>query len=226
MMSEAQLWESNALKHLQQVSQARGMKFYVNPPREVVPDFLGDHQPDAIALGSDGGIIIEVKFRGVPSIEPQLAAIARKVSDQKGWEFRAIYLNPPADQTLPLAKPTQAQLQATFREIEALIKDGHPAAALVTAWAALESLARLAHADTEARPLSGFSPVQPIQTLAEQGYIENEPAQRLREMAKLRNAVVHGDFSVHVPAKQVEDLLKQLRAIADNIVSVISEQKS
>ncbi|MEA2738141.1 MAG: hypothetical protein QOH05_1448 [Acetobacteraceae bacterium] len=137
MRSEAQLLESNALRNLQQVSEARGMKFYINPSRELVPSFLGDIQPDAIAIGPEGGIIIEVKLRGSPASEKQLAAIARKVSGQKGWEFRAIVLNPPTDGTPSIAKPTPEQLQVTFEEIEALTKGGHPAAALVTGWAAL-----------------------------------------------------------------------------------------
>lgn len=223
MMSESQLGESNILRNLRQVSEARGLKFYVNPPSEVVPAFLGDFQPDAIAVGPDGGIIIEVRHRRSPASEHQLAAIARRVSDQKGWEFRAIYLDPPMDGTPPIAKPTPGQIQAGLGEIETLTKAGHPAAALVTAWAVLESLARLATANSEARAPKGFSPIQAIQTLAEEGYIENDAADRMREMAKLRNAVVHGDFSVEIPAEQVAGLARQLREIASDIVSSTPE---
>lgn len=226
MMSESRLWESNILRNLQQVSEARGLKFYVNPPREVVPAFLGGFRPDAIAVGPDGGIIIEVKHRRSPSSEQQLAAIAKKVSDQKGWEFRAIYLNPLMDETQPIATPTPEQIQARLGEIGALTKAGHPAAALVTAWAVLESLARLATANSQARTPKGFSPLQAIQTLAEEGYVENDAADRLREMAKLRNAVVHGDFSVDVPVEQVEGLLSQLQGIASDIMSATQESTS
>src|SRR4051795_5155667 len=111
MISESQLWDSNILRNLQQVSEARGLKFYLNPPREVIPAFLGDFRPDAIAVGPDGGIIIELKRRRSSASEQQLAAIAKKVSDQKGWEFRAIYLNPPMDETQPIAAPTPEQIQ-------------------------------------------------------------------------------------------------------------------
>jgi hypothetical protein len=124
------------------------------------------------------------------------------------------------DQTPPISKPTPEQLRATFGEIGALMKGGHPAAAFVTAWASLESLARLASANSEARTSMGFSPIQAIQTLAEEGYVENEAADRLRGMAYLRNAVVHGDLSVEVPVEQVEWLLKQLQAIASDVMSV------
>lgn len=217
MMSEAEFWESDVLKILRQASEARGMKFYVNPPRDVVPEFLGGFRPDAMARGPEGGMIVEVKLRRSPGSEQQLAEIARRVSGQKGWEFRAIYLNPPTDETPPIATPTPQQLQAAFGEIEALTKGGHSAAALVAAWAALESMARLASVDSGASTARNFSPLQAVQTLAEEGYIENDAADRLRAMAKLRNAVVHGDLSVNVPDEQVEHILKDLRAIASDI---------
>lgn len=225
MMSETQLWEGNILRNLQQVSEARGLKFYVNPPRGLIPDFLGDFQPDAIALGPEGGIIVEVKHRRNSASEKQLAAIAKKISSQKGWEFRIVYLNPPMDETPPIEKPTPEQLQGTFQEIEALAKGGHAAAALVTAWAALESLARLATAYSEAEQPRSFSPMQAVQRLAEEGYLENESANHLREMVKLRNAVVHGDLSANVSPGQVEELLKELRAIASAIKDVTSAEK-
>ena len=215
MISKEELWESKALRTMKQMSEERGMKFYVNPPRAVVPEFLGDWQPNAIALGPEGGIVIEVKRRASSAPQYQLAEIARKVSSQKGWEFRAIYLNPHLDETP--SKPTPQQLHAAFEEIDALARHGHRAVAFVVAWAALEALARLAGADSEARGAKGLSPLQAIQALAEEGYLENDAADRLRKMARLRNAVVHGDFSVDVPTEQVESLLKELRAIASNI---------
>ena len=58
--------------------------------------------------------------------------------------------------------------------------------------------------------------------LAEEGYLENDAADTLRKMVKLRNAVVHGDLSVDVSKAQIEGLLKQLRTIAADIEAVRS----
>jgi len=212
MMSEARLPESDILENLRQILEARGLKFYINPPRDIIPKFLGDFRPDAIALGPEGGVVVEVKRRRGSGAEQQLAEIARRVADQKGWEFRIIYLNPSTDEVPPIAKPSFEQIQATFTEIDALTKGGHYAAALLTAWAPNESRMR-----------RGATPIQAVQTLAEEGYIESEPAERLREMARLRNAVVHGDFSVAVSAEQVEYLLKKLQVIASDIMNVTRE---
>jgi REase_AHJR-like len=227
MISDARLLESTALRNLRQMSEARALKFYVNPPPEVVPSFLGRFQPDAIAVGPDGGIIIGLTSRRNPRSERQLAAIAKQVSDQKGWEFRAIFLNPPVDDTPPIARPTQDQLQVKFAEIEALTNGGHTEAAFLTAWATLESLARLAREGGEAgRVIGGLSALQAVQTLAEEGYLENDDADRLRAMVRLRNSVVHGDFSADVSAEEVKALLRQLRAIAAGIASVTGDKMS
>jgi hypothetical protein len=43
-------------------------------------------------------------------------------------------------------------------------------------------------------------------------------------MARLRSAVVHGDFSVDVSADQVAFLLKQLKALSSSITKVMAEQ--
>jgi len=214
---EESFWSSDALRNLQRVSEARGLTFYFNPPREVVPDFLGNFRPDAIARGPEGGIIFEVKSRRSMGAERQLAEIAKKVSGQKGWEFRAIYLNESTEPAPTITKPTPQQLKAAFDEVEALLAGGHRAAAFTAAWAVLEALARLASADDETRAAKPFSPLQAVQALAEEGYIENDVADRFRSLVKMRNAVSHGDLSIEVPAEQVQDLLRELKAVASAI---------
>ena len=215
--SERVLQESGALRDLRRMSEARGMTFYMQPPRKIVPEFLGNYRPDAIALGSDGGIIIEVKHRRSRRDEMQLAEISRRVSGQKGWEFRVIYLNSSYDKT-PIGKPTWPQLYAALGESEALAAGGHHGAALVGAWAVLEALARLA-GDGDAGPSSG-SPLQAVQALAADGFVEKAVADRLRGLVGLRDAVVHGDLSVKVPADQVEALARDLRAIASEVEAI------
>jgi uncharacterized protein YutE (UPF0331/DUF86 family) len=90
--------------------------------------------------------------------------------------------------------------------------------------AALESLARLASASSATTTHTALSPIQAIQTLAEEGYIESEAADWPRNTAMLRNAVVHGDLSVIVPPDKVADTLRQLRAIAADMMSVVSDE--
>jgi uncharacterized protein YutE (UPF0331/DUF86 family) len=221
MIPESELWEFDVLRDLQHSYEARGFKFHINPSRELVPPFLAGYTPDAIAVGPEsGGVVIEVKRQRTQSTDRRLAELAKKVSKQKGWEFRAIYTNPITERPDNIAKPTAGQIDARLREIQGLADTGHYASALILGWAVLESLSRLASDSGSSR---GYSPVQAIQALAAEGYLENEEAQRLREMARLRSAAVHGDFSVNVSAEQVEFLLAQLRALNSEIRKVAAE---
>lgn len=79
--------------------------------------------------------------------------------------------------------------------------------------------------------MRGLTPIQAVQALAAEGYaaegyIENEDAQRLRDMARLRSAVVHGDFSSVVTADQVRFLVEQLEAMKSNIMTVAADESA
>ncbi len=227
MTPEALLLESNALRDLKRLSEERGLEFHINPSRDLIPPFLAGYQPDAIARRPDGGgIIIEVKRQRTGSSDRQLSEISKRVSAQKGWEFRVIYVNPAAEVPIGFARPTREQITARLEETEALAKTGHRGSALILGWAVLEALARLVVAHDEAERSGPFSPLQAVQTLAEEGYLEHDAAQSLRQMVTLRNAVMHGDFSADISAEQVESLLEQLQAIASDIVSVEREQNA
>jgi len=96
--------------------------------------------------------------------------------------------------------------------------------ALILGWAVLEALARLASTHDGTGHLGPLSPVQAVQLLAEEGYLENDAAADLRRMTSLRNAVVHGDLSADVSAEQAAALIERLHMIAADVIRVEREQ--
>ncbi len=208
--------ESRALASLRRAYEARGFTFLAEPPRHAVPDFLGTYRPDAIARGPEGGVIIEVKRGRRKDGEEALADVARRVAGQRGWEFRVVHVNPVQDEPGRIERPTRQQVQAALGEVEALIESGHRTAAFALAWAALEALARLAGSEG-AEKERAFAPMQAVQMLAEDGYIESDAAARLRGMVKLRHAVIHGDLSAEVSTEQVKGMLDDLRQAASGM---------
>jgi hypothetical protein len=223
-MSESQAWELNVLRNLQASLEERGLKFHIHPSRDVLPEFLGSYQPDAIAVDPQGGgIVIEIKRNRNKSTDNQLAQLSKRVTSHKGWEFRVFYMNPSTEQQANIATATPEQIDAKLQEIRSLKEGGYYGPALIYGWSVLESLARLAGGPERSRELS---PIQAVQELATEGYIENEEAQRLRDMARLRSAVVHGDFSVNVTADQIEFLVKQLETLRLYISKVEDEERS
>ena len=87
-MTKSATREDRVLDVLQQRYEERGFTFFKYPPRDLLPTFLGNYLPDAIALGKDENIAIEVKSRA-----DRDALIAGRIADlfrgQKKWRFRA-----------------------------------------------------------------------------------------------------------------------------------------
>ena len=222
MMADTQPWELSALRGLQSSYEARGLRFVIDPPRELVPGFLAGHTPDAIAVGADGGgVVLEIlRPKSRAGDRRDILEIAKKVAEQKGWEFRAVYATPASEMPDDIAQPTPEQIDARLGEVRVLADAGHNAPALVAGWAVLEALARLARGPGSSK---AYSPLQAVQALAEEGYLESEDARRLRELARLRSAVVHGDFAVEVSAEQVGFLVDQLTALKVGIAEVAGE---
>jgi uncharacterized protein YutE (UPF0331/DUF86 family) len=205
------------MAQLRKDAEKRGWKFYIEPPLQVIPEFLKGYRPDALGIGSDGGVVVEVKTRQHKAQKDSLAKIASLVEAQSGWEFRVFYVSPPVEVEPAVSDPTAIELSSGIAEVRKLLEAGHERAALVIAWSLLEAIARLVsphEGRTKARPLS---PVQAVQTLAEMGYLEEVDARRLRELANLRNAVVHGVFQTTVLPKDVDQLMTNLEEITRNL---------
>lgn len=222
MTPDAGTMESDTLRKLRLKYEGRGFTFHANPSRELVPPFLSEFRPAAIAVGPDGrrSIVIEIRDRPNPVEAATLRELPTKAREE-GWDLEVVFGARPEDGPR-IAMPTPEQIEARLNEIQDLVEAGQRVAALITGWAALESLARLARADLAEGRVGGLSPVQAVQVLAEEGYLENDDASELRDMAKLRDAVIHGDLSVDVPAERAETLLRHLRAIAADIARVAS----
>jgi hypothetical protein len=173
-----------------------------------------------------GGIIVEVKGVGRPSTDGWLSEVSRRVSREKGWEFRVIHTTPVRAAAVPFAEPTPEQIITRPGEIDDLANSGHRVPALILAWAVLEALARLATTHDGSVRLGPVSPIQAVQILGEQGYLENDAVADLRRMTSLRDAVVHGDLAADASAEQVAVLIEKVRMIAAEVINVERETSS
>jgi uncharacterized coiled-coil protein SlyX len=225
MIPESQASEMGVLRNLRGIYERRGMQFYINPAPDVVPGFLGGYRPDAIAIGPDGqGVVVEIKSYRTRTTQSQFDELKKRVSSEDGWRLEVIYTNPEADETDVVAKPTAEQIESRLNEVVKLEQAGYHEPAFLLAWAVLESLARLATPPGSTAQVISLGAVQVVQKLAELGYLENEVASELRALAKVRNAVVHGDFSVNVSAAQVKTFLERLKALRSEIAHSTSTQ--
>jgi REase_AHJR-like len=200
--------EGRVLALLRNRYEADGFSFIEHPDKADLPAFMQGYQPDALALGKDKSIAIELKLRQDPNSEKDLRAISERFRGQPLWEFRVVYGDEVEDQSI--AAPTPEQIRVQLEEAEVLLAQNHPRAALVLGWAAVEAIARTLSADL---PASGSRTMrQAIELLEHLGRLRFQEAQELRRLVPLRSKVVHGDFQTPVTAAEVEPVLKAARA--------------
>lgn len=214
MTVDAPTRERLVLDRLRETYEHQGYEFFVNPLSDMLPSFLGNYRPDAIALKQGEGVIIEVKHGRRPGQDPQLEALARLVSGQPGWKLQVYFEREQPEDSVRIVPATQLQVDAQITEAERLAAAGHCKAALLLAWSVLEAIAR-AQANHEGtlsqRP---FSPAQTVQSLEMAGLVDREVGRDLRATAQLRNLIAHGDLGVDVNAHYVERMIKHLRDLS------------
>jgi hypothetical protein len=187
--------------------EAEGYSFIEFPADNVLPEFMHGYHPDAIALGKDKSIAIEVKLRRDQSSEKNLRSISERFKGQQSWEFRIVYGDELEDE--PIGASTSAQIEQHIVEGEALLQAGHHRAALILGWAAIEAIARTLSPDF---PASGARTMrQAVELLEHLGHLGFEEAQELRKLLPLRAKVVHGDFTTVVSEDAVAPVLKAAR---------------
>lgn len=200
--------EAQFLESLRPQYEGQGYAFIIHPGPGEVPDFLGSYRPDAIARKEGSKIAIEVKRRLTHSVERSLEEIRRLFVEHPDWQLVVAYMgrDPAAGPAIAPASPSL--IRSRMEEVRSLVRANSQRAAFVMAWALLEAaLHRLA--DSGRRPLS---PATIVQALAMLGFFDPVDERRMRELADLRNRVVHGDLAAEPTEQDVERLLLTIDA--------------
>lgn len=191
--------------------QAQGYDVFVRPTPTVIPSFLGDYQPDAIAIrtaknaASDKNLVIEVS-KEASGRQKRLDQVAKLVADHAGWELRIIWISPAT--TFDAMRVQSAEAIADrIEEVKRLASDGHAAAALLLGWAILEAQARSLETEKFQRPQTSG---RLVQTLAANGHLTPDEADTLRPIAYKRNTLAHGDLAEEVSRHDVDELIRIL----------------
>jgi uncharacterized protein YutE (UPF0331/DUF86 family) len=193
--------ESEILRLLQGNYESEGYTFIPHPTSDLVPAFLKQYRPDALALSKKESVVIEVRARQSSLGDKQLAQIAAIVEKQPGWKFRVVYAGSIVSGDI-FEKPSKEGLESEFSEIDELIEKDHLRAAMVLAWAGLEAATRTLPLP-EASASRAVNPRQLVDCLTFAGFIDQERSRRLRQLVNVRNAVVHGQLDTKVNREDV-----------------------
>jgi uncharacterized protein YutE (UPF0331/DUF86 family) len=188
--------------------QAEGFEVFLNPSPSILPPFMHEYRPDAVALRPDRKIAIEV-------VRPSETS-SRKVQDIKSlfaphsdWELRVFYVSSLVTEKA-LDVVSREAIRSSIDRLRALKSAGHLLPALIMAWSTLEGVGRALLPESLKRPQT---PRRLVGVLAEAGYVTPEEADWLRAAISLRNEAVHGRVDLIVDEKQLDrfvDVLEML----------------
>src|SRR5260370_12883527 len=85
--------EATLLESILPDLESEGFEVFANPSAPLLPPFMRDHSPDAIALRKDKKLAIEVLHEGAPS-NRRLDRLRELFSQHKDWELRVYWINP------------------------------------------------------------------------------------------------------------------------------------
>jgi uncharacterized protein YutE (UPF0331/DUF86 family) len=209
-MAEVETSDSDLLEPTLARYEAEGFDVFLHPSSALLPKFLRECRPDAIALRPDKKVAIELKHAGERSTT-RLPRLRELLADHPDWELVVLYVSPRSIDT-PLETQPPRAIRAAIEEVRQLQGDGRLKVALVMGWSALEAIGRSLLPVQLSRPQP---PARLIETLAEDGLITPREAGWLRKLAAIRNAAVHGSLDAAPSPKQLEKLVDVLGSLSN-----------
>jgi len=208
----AALTEIELLERIAPELEAEGYEVFLQPNKPLIPQFLGDFVPDAIARRADKNLVIEVLMgphRSSAKVD-RLNALLRGHHD---WELRLVSVDQRTPQPIPRVQD-QATILEQISEVRAIAASGRTKPALLLAWATFEALARAALPDRFQR---AQTPGRLVEVLASEGVLTPSEADFARALAVRRNELIHGELQVAVSADELARFVALLETVADQL---------
>jgi uncharacterized protein YutE (UPF0331/DUF86 family) len=206
--------ERVVLERLRDRYEHQGYSFYTYPPRELLPTFLGQYRPDAVAMKDDGGVVIEIKDH--MANKTRLSELARLFAGQSGWHLSIVTLDDSPGEEL-IRPYSEDRIEKALKEIEQLSRSGETRAAFILAWAAWEAAGRNLLGRKASESIGPIAPAQMAETLTQEGWLDEGSARRLWDLARIRNAIIHGDLDKDVDQHTVEFVNAVTRGLLQHV---------
>ncbi|GGK26207.1 hypothetical protein [Salinarimonas ramus] len=188
---------------------AEGYDIIVAPDTSLLPEALRARRPDAIAIGRDPKLVVEIASED-PQSASRMAALREALRAEPGWKLHVVLDRASPTSTMPVVDDDD--IGSALQRV-AEIAPVAPSAALMLAWSSLEALVRVRRPETFARSQVA---ARIVEHLAAEGIVLPEDADFLRTMAQLRNAVAHGDLTAAVEPSAVDRLVALARDLASS----------
>ena len=184
---------------------AKGYDVVFDPSPNLLPAALSRFRPDAIALGREPKLVVEIATEG-PVASAKMARLQEALAQSPEWKLHLV-----------ISRVKRTNLSVVSDEVIAPTLDSakkvaqiDSRAALLLGWSAFEAVSRARRPSVFSRPQS---PGRIIERLAAEGVLTPTDASFFREMANARNAVIHGNLIQSVDLSQVERFLATIESL-------------
>ncbi len=170
-------------------------------PRNELPAFLRDVQPDLIAKRGSENVVVELKRQ---TVDQSLRRLAEIVSRQPGWRLDVVIYEPDfADPRRLVGKET---VKAALKDAEQIANLGQLQAGLLAVSSAFEAAAVLALQKHGIERVPASADL--LKTLVSEGLISDDDYSALAEVSRLRNRVAHGALEQPIAREKFDTLLR------------------
>jgi hypothetical protein len=192
--------------------EAQGYTVIINPAQDLLPDFLRNDQPDAIALRGANKLAIQVTS-GRSAGRARHSRIGKLLAGHDDWKLHVVYAPGRADEEI-VAPPTRDAIEARLPTVLTAFDASGPIAALLLGWSVFEASARflLPHDLPHAQ-----APSELVEALAFRGYLTVDEADELRPLGQARNRAAHGQLDVAVTREDLARLVEITRTMIAEI---------
>lgn len=189
--------------------ESEGYDVFLHPRAPLVPDFLGDFVPDAVATGNGKKIVLEVARPSTRQNE-RLKDVAARFAKQREWELKVLFVAPTS---LGVTLPVQSRqaIDGALSEIERLRGVDALRAAFLLAWATFEAEGRASVQGRFDRPQT---PGRLVEVLGQEGLLTPTDADQMRLLSEKRNRLIHGDLGTAIRPEDLERLIGVLRQLS------------
>ena len=189
--------------------ESEGYDVFVHPRAPLVPEFLGDSVPDAVATGKGKKIVVEVADSSKLGSQ-KLREIAGRFAKQREWELKVLLIT-PTSKGEPLPVQSRQAIDGALEEIDRLQEINALRAAFLLAWATFEAEGR---ASIEGRFDRPQTPGRLVEVLSQEGVLTPTDADRMRALSERRTRLIHGDLGTEITRKDLLWLIDVLQRLA------------
>ncbi|MEH2433485.1 MAG: hypothetical protein V7K25_04400 [Nostoc sp.] len=217
MINNTKNLHDEKIKSLADKYESQGFRVLLKPKADELPFYLGNYQPEMIAIKDGSGLVIEVKNSLNRLSVDRLQALAEEVSKHQDWRFLLVTLEDIEAKSLPGTSeqlPSWQELTDRFFQAHRLIENDEIEPAFLFLWSIFEGILRKRAIDVLI-PIERFPFIGLLKHLYSLGELSISQFDLAQACFEVRNRLAHGYIEklnpqvLHDFDKLVRELLRE-----------------